>query len=152
MPITRSVCCKPAHFSTWWMDAAASWSRVLHPSLPQGPCVSPQPRESFHSGFIWHVFCSLDWAFLRILAARWSWGSANPSCVNSPKWRPFFLLKIRRRALSLSFPVALKLVGGLQGVRGPPLPPSPARPMPTLVGLISLIQTTRKQPGSEPCS
>lgn len=121
MPITRNVCCKPARspHGGWMLQCPGV--ELCSPPSPKDPVCLPN-SESFHSGFIWHVFCSSDWFFffLRILAARWSWGSANPSCVNSPKWRLFFLLKIRRRALSLSFPVVLTLVGGLQDVRGPP--------------------------------
>lgn len=120
--LSPGACAANQHISPhggWMLQCPGA--EFCTPLSLKDPVCLPNP-ESFHSGFIWHVFCSSDWVFLRILAARWSWGSANPSCVNSPKWRPFFLLKIRRRALSLSFSVALKLVGGLQGVRGPPLP------------------------------
>lgn len=120
-------------------------------SLSRTLCVSPTQRVL---PFGIHLACILfiGLGFSEDHGCKVVLGFCQSKLCKFPKVEAFLPTEDQKKGSLLVFPCCIKTSCGTAGCQRAASPPSPARPMPTLVGLISLIQTTRKQPGSEPCS
>lgn len=98
-------------FPTWRMDAAVSWSRLLHPSLPQGPCVLPQPRAQSPSIWGSSGMYSVHWIvffFFEDPGCKVVLGFCQSKLCKFPKVEAFLPTEDQKKGSLLVFPCCIE--------------------------------------------